>query len=143
HVTDVVTASAQNIPLASFQALGENDILFIDSTHVCKLASDVTYLILSVLPNLNKGVLIHFHDIFLPWNYPRSWVMEKNIFWNEQYLLLAFLLFNDQFEIVLANHCLYREHLNNLLTAFPFLDVLGPSGEWSTRTPSSMWLRKK
>src|SRR5205814_7509172 len=83
----------QNVPLDRFQALVENDILFIDGTHVCKIASDVNYLMFSVLPCLKKGVLIHLHDIFLPWNYPRSWVLEHNIFWNEQYLLLAFLLF--------------------------------------------------
>jgi predicted O-methyltransferase YrrM len=133
-LTGRVTAPLQAIQLAPFQALGENDILFIDSTHVCKIASDVNYLILSLLPSLNKGVLIHVHDIFLPWNYPRDWVLEKNIFWNEQYLLLAFLLFNDQFEVVLANHYLGREHSGSLLHAFPFLK--DPGG-------CSIWLRRK
>ena len=133
----------QKIPLDRFQALGENDILFIDSTHACKIASDVNYLMFSVLPSLNKGVLIHLHDIFLPWNYPRSWVFEQNIFWNEQYLVLAFLMFNDQFEIVLANHYLGREHAASLLRAFPFLRDPQPSAEWTKRTPSSLWLRRK
>ncbi len=87
-------------------------------------------LILSVLPLLNRGVLITFMTFFLPWNYPCSWVMEQNIFWNEQYLLPAFLLFNDQFEIVLANHYLAREHAASLLRAFPFLKdpLLPPTG---------------
>ena len=141
HVTNsapgligLVTEAVQKIPLATFQALGENDILFIDSSHICKIASDVNYLILSVLPSLNKGVLIHFHDVFLPWNYPRSWVLEKNLFWNEQYLLLAFLMFNDQFEILLASHYLGREHATSLLSAFPFLK--DPGG-------CSVWLRRK
>ena len=142
-LTGLVTAPLQKIQLAPFQALGENDILFIDGTHVCKIASDVNDLILSVLPLLNRGVLIHLHDIFLPWNYPRSWVMAQNIFWNEQYLLLAFLLFNDQFEIVLANHYLAREHAASLLRAFPFLKEPAASADWSKRTPSSLWLRRK
>jgi Methyltransferase domain len=142
-LTGLVTAPLQKIQLAPFQALGENDILFIDSTHVCKIASDVNDLILSVLPSLKKGVLIHFHDIFLPWNYPRSWLLHQNIFWNEQYLLLAFLLFNDQFEIVLANHFLGREHSASLLRAFSFLKDPGASADWSPRTPSSLWLRRK
>jgi hypothetical protein len=133
----------QKIPLDRFQALAENDILFIDSTHVCKIASDVNYLMFSVLPSLNKGVLIHLHDIFLPWNYPRSWVLEQNIFWNEQYLVLAFLMFNDQFEIVLANHYLGREHAASLLRAFPFLMDPQASADWTKRTPSSLWLRRK
>ena len=142
-LTGLAAEPVQKIPPARFRALGENDILFIDSTHVCKIASDVNYLMFSVLPGLNKGVLIHLHDIFLPWNYPRSWVLEHNIFWNEQYLLLAFLLFNDRFEIVLANHYLSREHPDSLLRAFPFLKDHQASADWSTRTPSSIWLRKK
>ena len=142
-LTSLAATPVQEIPLATFQALGAGDILFIDSTHVCKIASDVNYLMFSVLPALNKGVLVHLHDIFLPWNYPRSWVMEQNIFWNEQYLLLAFLLFNDQFEIVLANHYLARQHAESLLRAFPFLTEPSASSEWTKHTPSSMWLRRK
>src|SRR2546426_59246 len=99
-LTRLITEPVQKISPDRFQALRENDILFIDSTHVCKIASDVNYLMFSVLPGLKEGVLIHLHDIFLPWEYPRSWVRDYNIFWNEQYLLLAFLMFNDQFEIV-------------------------------------------
>ncbi len=139
----LATQPVQKVPLARFQALSENGILFIDGTHVCKIASDVNYLIFSVLPRLNKGVLIHIHDIFLPWNYPRSWVLEQNIFWNEQYLLLAFLMFNDQFEIVLANHYLGREQAGSLLRAFPFLQDPQASAGWTKRTPSSIWLRKR
>jgi hypothetical protein len=95
---------------------------------------------LTVLPALNKGVLIHLHDIFLPWNYPRSWALEQNIFWNEQYLHLAFLTFNDQFEILQANHYLAREHAGSLLRAFPFLNDPQASADWSKRTPGSLWL---
>jgi hypothetical protein len=69
--------------------------------------------------------------------------MEHNIFWNEQYLLLAFLMFSDQFEIALANHYLSREHPAELLRAFPFLKEPAASGEWSKRTPSGIWLRRK
>jgi hypothetical protein len=99
-LTGLVTEPVQKLPLASFQALGANDILFIDSTHVCKIASDVNYLMLAVLPVLEKGVLIHLHDIFLPHDYPPAWVIGENRSWNEQYLLRALLMYGSGFEVV-------------------------------------------
>jgi len=63
-------------------------------------------------------------------------VLRQNIFWNEQYLLLAFLMFNDQFEFVLANHYLAGSMPAALLRAFPFLQDPQASAEWTKRTPS-------
>ncbi len=76
----------QDIPLNYFEKLEEGDILFIDSSHVSKVASDVNYLIFEVFPRLNKGVYIHFHDIFYPFEYPEAWITNNGFIWNELYL---------------------------------------------------------
>src|SRR5262249_25217885 len=90
----------QHVDFYLFTCLAENDILFIDSSHVLRIDSDVRLLILEVLPRLQPGVLVHFHDIFLPCDYPRDWVMNEHRFWNEQYLLQAFLACNRSFEVL-------------------------------------------
>jgi hypothetical protein len=94
----------------SFEDLEANDILFIDSSHVSKTGSDVNYLILNVLPRLAPGVMIHFHDIFLPRDYPWEWVVNQRRSWNEQYLVQAMLMFSHGFEVVFgsayAAHCM-------------------------------------
>lgn len=65
-LSELIPAKIQDIPLAEFSKLEENDILFIDSSHVLKIGSDVQYEYLEILPRLNKGVIVHIHDIFLP-----------------------------------------------------------------------------
>lgn len=96
----VISQKVEDVPISQFNKLGENDILFIDSSHVLKIGNDVQYLYLEVLPRLNKGVLIHIHDIFLPSEYPKEWVLKQYRFYTEQYLLQAFLTFNNVFEIL-------------------------------------------
>jgi predicted O-methyltransferase YrrM len=95
----------QDVPLAEFEKLEANDILFIDSTHVSKTGSDVNYILFEILPRLNKGVLVHFHDIFYPFEYPKNWVTEfyTGFGWNESYILRAFLQYNNAFKIILFN----------------------------------------
>lgn len=101
----------QDIDLNIFMQLKENDILFIDSTHVSRPGSDVNRAILDILPRLNKGVLIHFHDIFYPFEYPREWVLGWDGFgWNETYLLKSFLMHNKDFRIEMFNT--YMEHFH-------------------------------
>ena len=87
----------------------ESDVLFVDSSHVSKYASDVNYLLFNVLPKLKPGVLIHFHDVFKDFEYPREWLKE-GIYWNEQYLLRAFLLNNKDYEIVYFSDFMEREY---------------------------------
>ncbi len=99
-LSKLLTKEVQDIPLSEFKKLQENDILFIDSSHVLKVGSDVQYEILEILPTVNKGVIIHFHDIFLPTEYPKDWILKDYRFWNEQYLLQAFLAFNNHFEVL-------------------------------------------
>jgi len=129
------TIKAQEIPINVFEQLAENDILFIDSSHVLKIGSDVQYIYLEILPRLAKGVIVHMHDIFLPAEYPKEWVLDDLKFWNEQYLLQAFLSFNSSFEILWAGNYIHLEYPEKLTTAFPSYD----SGK--TR-PGSFWMRR-
>jgi hypothetical protein len=92
----------QDVDIEVFQELSEDDILFIDSTHVSKTGSDVNRIFFEILPSLARGVYIHFHDIFYPFEYPREWVYEGRA-WNELYMLRAFLQYNSAFEIVCFN----------------------------------------
>src|SRR5262249_46242702 len=84
----------QDVPLDTFDSLENGDLLFIDSSHVAKTASDVNYLYFEVVPRLKPGVRLHVHDIFLPHDYPRDWVIDENRSWNELYLLRALLMWS-------------------------------------------------
>jgi len=121
----LIQQPVQDVPIDEFLALDENDILFVDSTHVSKIGSDVNHLILGVLPRLRPGVVVHFHDVFLPWEYPRRWILEQRLFWNEQYLLSAFMMFNRDYRTLLANHYLGRKYPDLLRARFPVLTVPG------------------
>jgi predicted O-methyltransferase YrrM len=101
--------NVQDVEMDIFKALGKGDILFIDSSHISKTGSDVNFILFHILPQLNKGVLIHFHDVFYPFEYPREWVLEGRN-WNENYLLRAFLMYNGQFRIKLFSSYLTKYH---------------------------------
>lgn len=131
----LVRTKIQDVPLAQFNKLRENDILFIDSSHVLKIGSDVQYEYLEILPRLNRGVVVHIHDIFLPAEYPRKWVLEDRRFWTEQYLLQAFLAFNDSFQVVWAGSYMHLRHSHKLKVAFSSYDQ---RRHW----PGSFWIRK-
>ena len=88
--------------METFAALEGGDILFIDSTHVLKTGSDVVRLYNEIVPRLNAGVIVHIHDIFYPFEYPRDWVLEGRA-WSEAYLVRVFLAFNSEYEILLFN----------------------------------------
>jgi len=92
----------QEIPLVEYDELNRNDILFIDSTHVSKVNSDVNYVFFKILPRLKSGVIIHFHDVFYPFEYPKPWIYEGRA-WNENYILRAFLEYNSAFKILFFN----------------------------------------
>jgi predicted O-methyltransferase YrrM len=129
----VIRARLQDVPLETFDTLGANDILFIDSTHVSKTGSDVNRILFEILPRLTAGVHIHFHDVFYPFEYPKEWVYEGRA-WNEDYILRAFLEFNDSFEIVLFGTWLGRFQRELLAELMP-LTLENPGG--------SLWLRRK
>jgi hypothetical protein len=95
----------QDISLNTFDVLNCGDILFIDSTHVSKLNSDVNRILFEIFPRLSKGVIIHIHDVIFPFTYPDTWIRE-NWAWNEAYILRAFLQFNASFKILYWSSCL-------------------------------------
>ncbi len=133
---ELMESIVQKVDLKVFELLGENDILFIDSSHVSKCGSDVNHEVFTILPALKKGVVIHFHDIFFPWEFKREWLLERHHFWNEQYLLQAFLAYNDAFEILLANQFVGRSLADKASARFksPPTDT-SPGG-------GSLWIRK-
>jgi hypothetical protein len=96
------------------------DILFIDSSHVSKIGSDVNFLMLDVVPQMKCGSVIHWHDILIPGDYWKDWVRENRTFWNESYMLHTFMLFNHAFKILWASHYLQLFHREELQSAFPF-----------------------
>ena len=123
----IIESLAQRVSLDLFAELQENDILFIDSSHVAKLGSDVNHIIFNILPQLNSGVLVHFHDIRYPFEYPRS-TIEMGIAWNEAYFLRAFLMFNEQFRIHFFNSYMAEYHKDLMQLIMPkFLDWPGGS----------------
>ena len=106
---ELIQHPVQSLPATFFDALESDDVLFIDSTHIAKSGSDVSYLVFNILPNLKRGVIVHFHDIFWPFEYPKTWYMEGRA-WNECFLLRAFLQFNNSFKILRFNSYLASEH---------------------------------
>lgn len=103
-ITQLVQQKVEDVELSFFDRLGSGDILFIDSSHVSKVGSDVNYLFFEVIPRLRPGVLVHIHDLFLPDEYPKTWMIDQGRNWNEQYLTRAFLQYNNHFEIMWAAH---------------------------------------
>jgi predicted O-methyltransferase YrrM len=102
----LITEPVQTAPIDVFQQLGQGDMLFVDSSHTVKPGGDVNYLILEVLPRLRPGVIVHVHDIFLPYDYQRD-LLSNFLFWSETSLLRAFLTFNDHVRIIF---CLSQLH---------------------------------
>ncbi|MET0779238.1 MAG: class I SAM-dependent methyltransferase [Candidatus Saccharimonadales bacterium] len=130
--SQIVEKRVELIDLKFFDQLQENDILFIDSSHISKTGSDLNTLLLEVLPRLNKGVLIHFHDVFYPFEYPKVWVYDGHA-WNEDYMLRAFLTFNEQFSIEFFSSYLSNFHADKLNKNLPdFMKLAG----------GSLWLRR-
>jgi predicted O-methyltransferase YrrM len=115
---EILDRRLQEITLDRFRALEANDILFIDSTHVSKIGSDVNYIFAEILPALCPGVYVHFHDIIYPFEYPKEWIYEGRA-WTEAYLLRAFLTFNHAYEIVLFNTFLERFHRDRFVRKMP------------------------
>ncbi len=130
--TSIIASQVQEVPVEVFQRLEAGDVLFIDSSHVAKVGSDVTYLFLRVLPALKAGVLVHFHDVFYPHSYPIDWI-RKGYAWNESLMLRAFLSGNDSFQMIAFNSFAKHAFPELFKAKFPaFLD----------HNTGSIWLRK-
>jgi Methyltransferase domain len=140
----LIEKNVQEINLKFFSQLQSGDILFIDSSHTVKIGGDVNYLFLEVLPRLKPGVVVHVHDIFLPFEYRRDWVMDEFRFWSEQYLLQAFLSFNLEFEVLMANRYLAHKYRDDLKVTFANLANLEAARPSSLRwVGGSFWMRRK
>lgn len=129
---DIVESVAQDVSLDRFTSLEAGDVLFIDSTHVVKAASDVNFLFFEVLPVLNDGVWIHVHDIFYPFEYPLAWLHEGRA-WQEIYLLRAFLMFNQRFRVRWFQQYMWARHRELLEAKTPDM-ANNPGG--------NIWLQK-
>lgn len=128
----------EDLDLDLFKQLQSGDILFIDSTHTVKFNSDVCREFLEIIPTLNPGVWVHIHDIFFPLDYPPHWLMQDRRAWNEQYLVEAFLSYNVQFDIKLANHWIVLDYPEKAATMWP------PVRDWQgSHHCGSLWLQKR
>lgn len=128
----VMHSGVQAVPIKEFEALEADDILFIDSSHISKTGSDVNYELFKILPSLASGVLIHIHDIFFPFEYPKDWVYEGRN-WNEIYLIRAFLSHNSDYSILLFSNYMHKHHKS----AFQEMPLTYKN------TGGNLWLRKK
>lgn len=134
RIARATTLGANEVPSSAFRSLADGDVLFVDTTHTVKTGSDVNHIVLNVLPALQPGVLVHFHDIFLPWEYPRRWI-ERERYWAEQYLLQAFLAFNDSWEVVFAAQAVARAFPDELARLIPsFREGVSPGALWLRRS---------
>jgi hypothetical protein len=137
---EIISRPVQDVEIDCFRDLGEGDILFVDSSHVSKVGSDLNRLIFDVLPEIRSGVYIHFHDIFYPFEYPPEWVY-AGVAFNEAYILRAFLQYNKEFRIVCFNSYLKTVHKDKLLDALPIAAEDPPADAMDKTAPAgSIWL---
>jgi hypothetical protein len=141
-IARVELRDARELPPERFAELEAGDVLFIDTSHIVKLGSEVNWLVLEVLPRLAAGVHVHFHDVFLPHEYPYSILAQEGYF-NEQYLLDAFLLGNSDWEVTLPLAALHRRHRERLGALIPSVLEDRPHPDWPDATPSAFWLRRR
>lgn len=130
---EILAMRLQAVDLNIFRSLSAGDILFIDSTHVAKANSDVNWIFFRILPLLNSGVYIHFHDIFYPFEYTREWLYEGRS-WNEAYMLRAFLQNNRAFRVRLFRHYLKRFHSDLIQPRMPLCLANVPGSLWIEKT---------
>lgn len=134
HAAQVEKVPAQDIDEAVFTELRDGDVLFIDTSHVARVGSDVTRVLLEILPLLAPGVVVHVHDVRLPFDLPRVW-LEAGWYWTEQYLLQALLCGNPGFRVLVGLHSLTRERPERFRALVPSWDGRGQ--------PSSIWIRRE
>lgn len=130
----ILEARIQDVPLETFDELAAGDVLFLDTTHVLRTGSDVCRELFEILPRLCPGVLVHFHDMFWPFEYQHAWVVEENRSWNELQAVRAFLIGNMDWEVVWFSD--YMARLERPLLEATCPRVLRNSG-------GALWLRRR
>lgn len=149
----LIRKPVQEVPPEFFDQLEAGDVLFLDSSHVVSLGSDVVYEVLEILPRLKPGVLVHFHDIFIPADYPRKFVMNNLCFWAEQYMVQAFLCGNQQFRVVWSSSMMQLSHRSVLRGVFKRWEgsyvhmpddckTFAPTYDGRNVWPCSLWIEK-
>lgn len=128
----IIEKGVQEVDRKIYDQLQAGDILFIDSSHVAKVGSDVSFLYLQILQSLKPGVLVHVHDVFYPYSYPMEW-LRQGWNWNESLFLRAFLIGNDSFQVLAFNSFAWMKFPEILREAMP--NISGGYG-------GSIWLRK-
>ena len=142
HIKEMV----QKVPHSVFTQLKEGDLLFIDSSHSVKIGSDVLQVYLDIIPQLNSGVVIHIHDIFLPYLYHRT-ALSDYFGWQETSLVLALLTNNSRLSVLCCQSALHydrpREMMEILRDYRPQANFDGLSGSDRPKKhfPSSLWLK--
>jgi len=134
----LITAPVQAVDISVFLELGKGDLLFIDSSHTVKTGSDVNFLILEVLPRLNPGVLVHFHDIYLPYDYSPE-ILCSLFDWQETSLLHALLVGNQRIEVLFCLSYLHYKNQELLRHVFPeYRPIQLPDGLASDRAKGKL-----
>ncbi len=129
----IYETAVQKVELEIFDALEAGDFLFIDSTHVVRTGSDVCFELFDILPRLARGVIVHIHDIFWPFEYPRQWVIDENRSWNEIYAVRAFLTDNPSWKILMFNDYLMKTQRPLIESTYPKLLRSGGAALWLQR----------
>jgi methyltransferase family protein len=133
---EVQANPVQETPDETFLDLAAGDVLFIDGSHIAKTGSDVNHLFLRILPRLPKGVIVHVHDICLPFEYPKAWSEDVLCYWNEQYVLAALLANGTKYEILLGVYYMQKADIEALRPFVPRVAGVFPGG-------GSFWMRAR
>lgn len=131
---ELLERKVQDVELARF---ADADLVFIDSSHVAKIGSDVNYEMLEIIPHLKVGAAVHWHDIMIPADYPKSWIESGRMFWNESYMVHSFMLFNSSFRVVWASRYMQIKHPEPLSQCFPYFEPSNPDEQLS-----SFWVER-
>jgi hypothetical protein len=136
----IMIERVQDVPMATFEELDAGDILFIDSSHVLRSGNDVHFEFMEVLPRLRPGVMVHVHDISLPEAYPKVYY-DSQLYWNEQYLLQAFLIYNSRFEVLWAGNYMMLKYPELMHSTVPEIAVMRET--YPQSEPTAFWMRVK
>ncbi len=128
---------SNNLQEVDIELLGSADLLFIDSSHVSKIGSDVNFEILEIIPKLKVGAIIHWHDIMIPTNYWKRWIDNGNMFWNESYMVHSFMLFNNSYRVIWASRYMQINHPDELKRRFSYFN---PEDE--NQQITSLWIER-
>jgi hypothetical protein len=137
-LSQLIDKKVQEVDLTTFTSLEAGDILFIDSSHVLREGNDVQYEYLEILPRLAPGVLVQLHDISLPRRYPRVY-FDSQLYWNEQYLLQAFLAFSQRFEVLWPGNYMMLKYPEKVCAAFP--EVHRMRKHYPLSEPTAFWIQ--